>query len=106
MANFPMSFPVTWDIDNTTYIKNERATLAVHRDSTVMLEGPVKEAALALLDYAINAQDSCIGMELNGALNIDYEHGISISFVGNKKPEFWDDLLAEFNRLKKMRVFW
>ena len=109
MANFPMSFPVTWDIDNTTYIRNDVATMAIHRDGEILLKGNLKEAALGLINYAIDEhinEEPCIEITLNGSLCINYENGIVISFIGKEKPIFWDELMQECERIKKLKAFW
>lgn len=110
MANFPMSFPMAWNIDNTTYIRNGGATIAIHRDGEILLKGDLKEAAVGLIKFAIDEHvvdnESCIEVTLNGGLCINYEKGITISFIGKYKPAFWDELMFECERIKRLKAFW
>jgi len=108
MANIPMSFPVTWHVDNTIYINNINASIAVNTDGTILLKGSIKEAALALIKYAVdeNKFNLCIELSINKSLVINYLNGINIYFKGNIKPDFWDELICECERIKKMKVFW
>ncbi len=108
MANFPMSFPMTWNIDNTTYIRNGKSTIAIHRDGEMLLKGDLKEAALGLMHFAIDEQlneEPCIEISFNESLCINYEKGITFSYL-KSKPIFWDELMQECERIKKLKVFW
>ncbi len=105
MANFPM-VPMTWDLDNATFLEHEHGRLVIHRNEGMRLEGSVKDAALALMKYATSEFcQGCDSVILNDTLHIEYEDGIQFSCAGDKPP-FWDELIKECDRIVRMRAFW
>jgi len=100
--------PTTWNLDNTTAILCNGGRLIIRSDGEMALEGSVKDAALGLIKYVVDRQ--CVPglqeIQINKGLSIHYENGLSIEYIGPKKPEFWDDLSREFNRVAKMKAFW
>lgn len=108
MANFPM-ISMNWDLDNSTLFLCNGSRLAIHRDGTMSLEGTTKDAAMALVKYVVQSDlvDQCISMTLNESIKIEavgktYE----LIYLKKDKPEFWDDLVREFNKIIRMKAFW
>lgn len=109
MANFPMGIiPVAWQPYNSTTIIHNGSRLAIHESGEMALDGNVKDAALGLVKYVVEREyfPGLVEIQLNKALSIDCENGFSLSYIGEKKPEFWDELVREFDRAVKMKAFW
>lgn len=110
MANYPIaSFPMSWNIANTTFINHNGAKLCIHREGGMTLEGNVKDAAYALFKYVFE-QEYVPGLEMieaNKTLIIHCKDDVRLELCENiKPPEFWDELVKEFDRIVKMKVFW
>lgn len=113
MANFPMAshrIPMNWSIDNTTFIIHKSAKFCVHNDGSMSLEGSVKDAAYALFKYVFEKEyaPGLCRIDLNEALTIYCENEVRLELYNKEKPapEFWNELVKEFNRIVKMKVFW
>ena len=108
MSNIPM-ISMNWDLDKQTLFLCNGSRLAICRDGTIMLDGTTKDAAMALVKYVIQSDlvDQCISMTLNESVKIEavgktYE----LTYLKKDKPEFWDELVREFNKIIKMKAFW
>jgi hypothetical protein len=110
MANFPMGMiPVSWELDHATVIICNGSRLIIDEDGDVKVEGSVKNAALGLVKYVVQAEfsEGLISWELNHAVRIEREDGdFTIEYVKPKKPACWDELEREFYRAVKMKAFW
>lgn len=111
MANFPMaSFPMNWSIDNTTFIVHKDTKFCVHANGDMSLEGSVKDAAYGVFKYVFEKEyaPGLVRIDLNNAITIHCEGHVHLTLFdkGKKAPEFWDELVKEFDRIVKMKVFW
>jgi len=112
MANFPMSFPITWDLDNTTFIKHEDNYLAIHANGEIVIQGEVKKVAHGLAKYVFEKEyiTGLHELQINKIISINFEGGIKIKYLGVEPPTYWKEFTQEFesisNRMNKMRVFW
>lgn len=113
MANFPIAnyrIPMSWNIDNTTFIVHNDTKFCVHSDGSMSLEGNVKDAAYALFKYVFEKEYALglIQISLNYGIIIYCENQIRLELYNKEKPapEFWDELVIEFDRIVKMKVFW
>lgn len=111
MANFPIanfSIPSTWSIDNSTAILCNGSRLAIHADGSIVLEGNVKDAALGLIKYVVDREwvPGLLEIQINKTISIECEGDFKLCYIGKQKPEFWDELVREFNRAAKMKAFW
>jgi len=108
MANFPM-IPLTLDLDNATVILCNGSRLIINADGEIKVEGTIKDAALGLVKYVVQAEfsEGVVSWELNKALRIEREDGeYYLECITTKKPAFWDELEKEFHRTVKMKAFW
>jgi hypothetical protein len=112
MSNIPMSFT---DLippgfyKGQTIIIYEKSKLSIDSDGIMILEGTAKGIALGLLKYVIEEQWSpgMTSFELNHALRIECRDSqFHLFYMKENKPDFFDELTREFNRLVNMKAFW
>lgn len=112
MANFPMNplkVPVTWDLNLVTVVSHNQSKIGFRGDGEVLLEGNLKDAALAFVKYVVDREctDGTVRVEINKCVSIDCANNFELSYVGEKEePEFWNDFVQEYNRIIRMRAFW
>jgi hypothetical protein len=111
MANFPMVhllYPMTWSIEDTTTIICNGSRLIIDNEGDIKVEGSVKDAALGLIKYVVEAEYSpgLISWELNKAIRIEFDNGFHIEYLKPNKPAVFDELAKEFYRIVKLRMFW
>jgi hypothetical protein len=96
---------VIWNLNNTTTIVYNDTKLYIHHDGQMILDGNTKDAALALIKCVVINELSAGAhtVEINGSLRVDRN---KISYLLKDKPEFWDQLSEEFDRLMNLKVFW
>lgn len=108
MANFPM-IPMTLALDDCTTIIHNGSRLVITGDGEMFVEGRIKDAAVGLVKYVIWREytPGLVSFELNKAVRIDLDKGITLKWIGDKKePEFFAELVTEFKRTVKMKMFW
>ena len=108
MANFPM-VPMTLVFDDYTTIICNGSRFIITADGDMRVEGSIKDAALGLIKYVIQAEfnEGTVSWELNKALRIEREDGeYYLECITPKRPVFWDELEKEFHRAAKMKAFW
>lgn len=103
-----MRIPYHWDTDNATIILHNGSRLAIHASGEMKLEGCIKDAALGLVKYVVEKEfrDGSNYILINRAISITKTEIFIIAYEGEQKPEFWDELSSEFDRIIKMRAFW
>lgn len=94
----------------TTIIYNEFGSLEIDKNANMILTGTVKNMAMALIKYMIIDQwDSHMtSYEIDYALRIslDSNGDFYLSCPREDKPEFFDELALEFDRIIKFKAFW
>jgi hypothetical protein len=110
MSNIPMSFqhliPIAKD---KTIITHQGSTLSIDSYGEMLLEGSSKIIALAIIKYVVEGEWSpgMTSFELNHALRIECEDNqFSLHYIKENRPDFFDELTREFDRLVKMKAFW
>lgn len=112
MANSPgisYQIPGYYGIPDATIIEHGDAQITINWDGKILIHGPVKDAAMALMKYVVDEGSSgVVSMTHNNCLHIDYKDGINISYVGREddKPPLWDELMSECTRIQKLMAFW
>jgi hypothetical protein len=114
MSNIPMSFthliPIGFGaMKDKTIITHQGSTLSIDSDGEMLLDGSSKMIALGLVKYIIESewQLGMISFELNHVLRIESNDNIfSIHYVKDNKPDFFDELVKDFNRVVNMKAFW
>lgn len=96
--------------EETTIICNEHGKLTIDENANMILTGTVKNMAMALVKYMIIDQwDSHItSYQIDYALSItlNLDGDFILSYAGQNKPEFFDELTLEFNKVIKLKAFW
>lgn len=97
-----------WTLDNCMIILHNGSRLYIYPSGPMVLEGNVKDAALGLVKYVVEKEytPGLMHISFDDCLLIDFRDGCTISYTQENKPEFWDELQTEFNRIIKMRAFW
>ena len=113
MSNIPMHasclMPPNWAAQNKTMIVYKDSLMSIHENGDICLDGSAKTMAMGLLKYIIEEQWSpgMTSFELNHALRIECEDNqFTLHYVKENRPEFFDELTKDFNRLVKMKAFW
>lgn len=108
MSNLPM-VPMVWDLNLVTIISINESRIGFRADGEVLLEGNLKDAALAFVKYIVDREctDGTVRVEINKCVAIDCKDNFTLSYMGDKeKPEFWDEFVEEYDRIIRMRAFW
>ena len=94
--------------DSDITLPSKGSILVLDGNGTMYLEGSVKLAALDLVKYASNEYShGLVKISFNNVLIISFKDGIELQLVSlTKKPDFWDELVQEFNKIVKMKIFW
>jgi len=107
MANFPM-VPMNWDFKDAIIIICNGSRLIIEQHGELRVEGSIKDAALGLVKYVVEAQwaPGLISWELNKVIRIEFDNGFHIEYLKPNKPAIFDELAKEFHRIVRMRIFW
>ena len=101
--------PMTLQLDIVTVIIHNGSRFSIDSEANMKIEGSVKDAALGLVKYVVEAEfgEDVVSWELNKAIRIEREDGqYYLECVAPNRPAFWDELEKEFYRVSKMKAFW
>lgn len=115
MANFPMAlFPFSNQIpgvygpppQDLVFAWNE-SSFTVTKDGYGVLKGNAKDAAYALLKHVITFSELRMRpLSINWQLEFEYlDDKISILWKGKYKPDCFDELKLQFEKLSQLMVF-
>jgi hypothetical protein len=113
MANFPMAlFPIPNRLPGYYGIppqdmvfEYKGSSFTITKDGTGILEGNVKDAAFAILKHVISFSEIRMRPISVSQMEFDYkEDVISLKWNGTK-PDFFDEMNLQFERLSKLMVF-
>ena len=111
MANFPMlnNVPSVWGPIITDVIIAHNNTILNIRINNIILNGNIKDAAHGLLKYVLGkySKSDCkiYSFRFTWTENIVTIHWDPNEIAFNVKPEYFDSLKYEFDRLGKLLTF-
>jgi hypothetical protein len=89
-----------------SYDADEEHVLIVMSDGQMLMFGDFEKIAEGVFRYFSKESTPNIkAMVINDSLKCCFGNGISIEFVGDNKPEFFDALAAIIKRFSELRAF-
>jgi hypothetical protein len=90
-------------------ISNRHASIILYDNSEMKFIGSLSSIAAMLIDFmSMQKQSHCVFMSHNDTIELDFanKNGLKINYIGKHKPDCFDDLVKEINRLNKLKIFW
>jgi hypothetical protein len=107
MANFPMMFfpsQGNYGVGDIEF-RFESSSFIITKDGKGVLKGNTKDAAYAILRHVISFSEIRMRPVSAAQLEFDYkEDSISLKWNG-AKPDFFDEMNSQFEKLSKLMVF-
>lgn len=98
---------------NTITFSCGASSLIFNDDGTMNLIGNAKDIALFLYEYAIKEENNIIASTVwtirvrdVDIICIDFYKTYDIYYLGENKPDFFEDIRKEYKRICKMKAFW
>lgn len=100
--------PITWNLADCTQITHDQGKITIHANGECKIEGPIKDAAIGLFYFIIEQEynSGLVSIEINKCLRVDLSKNFEVEWLGQDKPEYFDELVQEFKRVTKMKAFW
>lgn len=108
MANIPgKGIPYGGYAISQTEMRYDGSCLIVNATGEITIKGSIKAAAVALHKFVSGeCCNKTITFILNDAIKIDIENGFKLTYLKENKPDFFDELVIEFERINKLKAFW
>jgi hypothetical protein len=105
-VGLPYSIPGVFNIPTYPHFEYNGSCFTITNDGYGELEGNIRDAAYGILQYIIRY--SRLRIKPHSVNNMDFEYSeknISLVWNGDNKPEFFDELNAQFQKLSELIAF-
>jgi len=90
-------------------LTNGRVSIILYDNSEIKFIGNLTDIADMLIHYMIDRKSNhCVSVSHNDTIELDFTHkdGLKIAYIGKYKPDCFDQLVKEIDRLNGLKAFW